>query len=274
MNTVISDHKDNSDMKVSAIKPAELVTLPSEMNCHDHNYTQIVIGLRGEADFEIEGHGNRIGPGKGCIVSSCSGHAFGGVVSQSDILVLNLCAVPPQGSGVIDRINHLAESDMYFYLDGQIQRLIKMLSDEMKVSPDDELLSQACNDTLMALLQRHIKGMGYQRGIPRLDLNVIDRYIEKHIAYRISVAQLAGSIYLGESQFHHLFKQQTGVTPHQYVLSKRIDIAKSYIEEGRYTLGQIAELTGFSAQSTFAHVFSRLQGISPSQYKKHYSVQK
>lgn len=257
--------------KPKLIRAAELITLPSEMDCHDHSYTQIVIGLRGEADFEIEGFGNRIGPGKGCIVASSSGHSFGGVVSQSDILVLNLSYVPMQGMEVVERINQLSKSDTYFYLDGQIQRLIKMLVDEMKAHPDDELLSRACNDTLMALLQRHIKGMEYQRGEPRLDLTSIDRYIEQHIAYNISVAQLAGSIYLGESQFHYLFKQQTGMTPHQYVLNKRVDMAKKYIEEGRYTLGQVAELTGFSAQSSFTHIFSRLQGISPSQYKKRYT---
>ncbi|HHF3143480.1 TPA: AraC family transcriptional regulator, partial [Vibrio alginolyticus] len=30
-------------------KPAELITLPSYMDCHDHSYTQIVIGLKGQA---------------------------------------------------------------------------------------------------------------------------------------------------------------------------------------------------------------------------------
>ena len=62
-----------------------------------------------------------------------------------------------------------------------------------------------------------------------------------------------------------------GITPHQYVLGKRIDLAKQLIEKGQLTLGQVAELTGFSGQSAFTHTFSRLQGISPSQYKKQIS---
>ncbi|MDC0611971.1 AraC family transcriptional regulator, partial [Vibrio sp.] len=208
------------------IKPAELITLPSQMDCHDHSYTQIVIGLKGQADFDIEGYGNRIGPGRGCIVSSNSDHAFGGVVEQSDILVLNLSDVPEQGQMIIERMNNLSKSDTYFYLDGQIQKLIKMLVDEMQAHPQDELLSRACNDTLIALLQRHIKGMDYQRGVSRIDLQSIDRYIQRHISQRISVAQLAGSVFLGESQFHNLFKEQLGMTPHQYVLNKRVDVAK------------------------------------------------
>ncbi len=102
-------------------------------------------------------------------------------------------------------------------------------------------------------------------------MEVVDRYIEQHLAHRISVAQLAGSVFLSESQFHALFKEQMGLTPHQYVLNKRVDMAKKLIEQGRLNLGQIAELTGFSNQSTFAHTFSRLHGISPSHYKRRFS---
>ncbi len=40
-------------------------------------------------------------------------------------------------------------------------------------------------------------------------------------------------------------------------------MAKQLIEQRNLTLGQIAELTGFSGQSTFAHAFSRLQGTLP-----------
>jgi hypothetical protein len=63
-------------------RPAQLVTLPSYMECHDHNYTQVVIGLKGQAEFEVSGYGNLVGPGQGCVVTSGSGHAFGGVVGQ------------------------------------------------------------------------------------------------------------------------------------------------------------------------------------------------
>ena len=46
-------------------KPAELITLPSYMDCHEHAYTQIVIGLKGQVEFEVRGQGNIVGPGQG-----------------------------------------------------------------------------------------------------------------------------------------------------------------------------------------------------------------
>ncbi len=249
-------------------RPAELITLPSYMECHDHSYTQIVIGLKGQAEFEVRGQGNLVGPGQGCVVTACSDHAFGGVINQSDILVLNMPKPTNNDPAMLDKINNLERSHLYFKLDSQIQKLIHMLVQEMRSNPDDLLLSRACNDTVIALMQRHISAFETSRKESRFDLEAIDRYIEQHLSHKISVAQLAGRVFLGESQFHSLFKDQMGITPHQYVLGKRIDMARELIKQGQLSLGQIAEFTGFSNQSTFTHTFTRLQGLSPSQYKK------
>ncbi len=251
-------------------KPAELVTLPSYMDCHDHAYTQVVIGLKGQAEFDVNGAGNLIGPGQGCVVTASTGHAFGGVIGSSDILVLNLPQLTNDSPLMLSKLNELAHSDVFFQLDSQIRQLIQMLVTEMQTNPNDLLLSHACSDTILALLNRHTSTFSTDCRESRLDIDAIDRYIEMHLSKKISVLQLAGSVFLGESQFHTLFKSQTGVTPHQYVLNKRIDAAKAYIEQGKFSLSHIADLTGFTGQSTFTHAFSRLQGLSPSQYKKRY----
>ncbi|WP_234497642.1 AraC family transcriptional regulator [Vibrio maritimus] len=266
-----NDILDHASLAPSIIKPAEIVRLPSHMDSHEHHYTQVVIGLKGKSEFEVGGVGNLVGPGQGCVVTSNLDHAFGGVIDQPDILVLNMPLPSDDDPVLLQRINELSQSKTYFQLDIQIQKLIQMLVAEMKSSPDDLLLSRACNDTVVALLQRHISELKTSLRDTRFDLEQIDRYIEQHLAHKISVAQLAGSVFLGESQFHMLFKEQLGITPHQYVLNKRVDAAKRYIEQGHLNLGQIAELTGFSGQSTFTHAFSRLQGISPSQYRKRFT---
>ncbi len=257
--------KNNNDSDTP--KPALVMTLSSEMNKHDHDYTQIVIGLSGKAEFEVSGVGNFIGAGQGCVVNASSQHAFGGI-GKSDILVLNMPLMKDYDPLVLQKLNELGKKDIYFQLDNQIKNLIAMLADEMRNSPDDELLSRACNDTVIALLQRHLKSFQALQKNGRIDMDSIDRYIEKHLNHKITVTQLAGCVFLGESQFHMLFKEQAGITPHQYVLGKRIDMAKGFIEQGNFSLGHVAELTGFSGQSSFTHTFSRLQGISPSVYKK------
>ncbi|CAM3865640.1 HTH-type transcriptional activator Btr [Vibrio aerogenes CECT 7868] len=258
----------NSSVDIQLPKPAEVVTLPSDMSCHDHGYAQIVIGLKGQSEFEINGYGNRVGPGQGCVVSAGANHAFGGLADQTDILVLNLPVPSVDESVVLQQIYDLSKSEVYFHIDERLNQIIRLLSQEMALFPEDTLLSKACHDTLVTMLFRHMTRNVSVIKESRFDLAVIDNYIESNLSRRITIAQLAGSVFLGESQFHCRFKELLGMTPHQYVLQKRIEAARSLIDQGGYTLGQVAELTGFSGQSTFSHVFTRLQGMSPSVYKK------
>ncbi|WP_232012669.1 helix-turn-helix transcriptional regulator [Vibrio aphrogenes] len=250
-------------------KPAQVITLPSFMDHHQHDYTQIVIGLSGRAEFDVEGEVNLIGPGQGCIVRASSEHRFGGI-GLSDILVLNFLDITDADSQVSHLLADLLSEEVYFQLDFQIQQLIQMLVQEIKSSPDDLLLCRACQDTIIALLHRHIKKFERYKKGHRLNMALIDRYIQQHLASKIKVADLSASSFLGESQFHLLFKAQVGMTPHQYVLLKRIEEAKRLIKEGHYNIGHIAEVTGFSDQSVFTHSFTRIVGVPPSQFRKNH----
>ena len=247
------------------IKPTEIITLPNEINHHDHNYNQIIIALEGRSEFSIEGLGNLILPGQGCAVTASSDHAFNGV-GHSQILVLNLPCEDQLDIENAQRIQTLFDSSHYFQLDTKIQRLISLLVSEIQDNPNDQLLSRACNNTLIALLQRHLY-VG-NRYLQRINMDSIDAYIGKHIGAKINVGQLAGCVFLCESQFYALFKQQLGMTPHQYVIQKRLILAKEFLETSALSLSQIAEACGFANQSSFAHTFTKIQGISPSKYRK------
>lgn len=259
---------DEGQGDTAFLKPAELVSLPAEMARHEHEHTQIVIGLNGQMEFEVSGIGNIVHPGQGCVVTCGAGHAFGGISQQSDILVLNMPMPQDNEPLLMTQLNELANHDTYFQLDSQIQKLIQILTHEMQANPESWQLKRACNDTLLAVLQRHVCAFQLQWRESRFDIDVIDRYIEKHIAYPITVAQLAGAVFLGESQFYERFKQATKITPHQYLVKKRLDKAKKMLEEGRFTISQISDATGFSSASVFSHIFSRQVGCSPSQYRK------
>lgn len=252
------------------LKPAEILTLPSTMASHQHEHPQVVIGLQGQAEFDILGCGSVLNPGQGCIVSSRHDHAFGGFQSSPDILVLNLPSPSHSDPVFLDKINEIATSHVYFQLDQRLKKIIEMLVFEMNQYPDDVLLSRACHDTLVALMHTHITGLSTGDRRSRLNIDLLDQYIDTHIARRISVAQLAGCVFLGESQFYRLFKEKMSLTPHQYVLIKRVEHACELIKQGHLPLGQVAGMTGFSSQSTFTHTFTRLQGLSPSAFKKRY----
>lgn len=251
-----------------AFNPFEIMALPAEMAHHQHDYNQIVIGLNGRTEFDIEGNGNRVGPGQGCLVSSALDHAFGGLGSNR-ILVVNLA---PTAEGALpeqqQRVHELFQHPRYFQLNPQAQQLVSVLSAEMRASPDDALLGQACANTLLCALQRHMELPHAHLRSKRLNLEVIDAYINQHLGRKITVAQLAGCAFLGESQFHLLFKEQTGLSPYQYVLEKRLAEARNMLVLSHHSLAYIAQHCGFSSQSLFTQIFSSRFDISPARYRK------
>ncbi|MCI6921709.1 MAG: AraC family transcriptional regulator [Lachnospiraceae bacterium] len=65
----------------------------------------------------------------------------------------------------------------------------------------------------------------------------------------------------------HQFKEYTKTTIHQYILMKRINLAKDYLESG-FSPTSIYEKCGFSTYSNFYKAFTGQTGISPGNYKR------
>lgn len=68
--------------------------------------------------------------------------------------------------------------------------------------------------------------------------------------------------------FCRSFKQSTGITPHRYVLQRRMELAKRLLEQSSGYLAEIARQVGFADQSQFTRVFHRIVGMTPSEYRK------
>lgn len=68
-----------------------------------------------------------------------------------------------------------------------------------------------------------------------------------------------------------LFKKETGVTPHEYLIYSRMELARNLITSGvgnrysNYSVGQIAEACGFAEPLYFSRVFKKHFGLSPSE---------
>jgi len=65
-----------------------------------------------------------------------------------------------------------------------------------------------------------------------------------------------------------MFRESTGVTPHQYVLEQRIARAKSLLRLGKQTVAEIALDTGFSSATNFVRAFRARTGITPGVWQK------
>jgi AraC-like DNA-binding protein len=82
-----------------------------------------------------------------------------------------------------------------------------------------------------------------------------------------SLAELAGPLRLRPTSFCRAFKQSTGLSPHRYLLERRVNRAKEMMTDRNRTLTEIALDCGFSSSSQFSVVFKRITGISPRGYR-------
>jgi len=67
--------------------------------------------------------------------------------------------------------------------------------------------------------------------------------------------------------FARLFKSATGVSPHRFVVHRRIEAATALIAGSKSSINSIARAVGFSTASQFATAFRRMTGLTPSAYR-------
>lgn len=65
-----------------------------------------------------------------------------------------------------------------------------------------------------------------------------------------------------------IFKKRIGVSPHKYLIIKRINEAQSMLHNPNLTISQIAEMLGFYDQYAFSNQFKRIVGMSPRKFRR------
>jgi AraC family transcriptional regulator len=104
--------------------------------------------------------------------------------------------------------------------------------------------------------------------LPRARLRAVSEYIEGHLVAGPSLEQLAAVASLSPYHFARQFKASTGLPPHQYVITRRVERARHLLQGAKdLTLAEVAARVGFSDQSQLTLHFKRLVGVTPGQFR-------
>jgi AraC-like DNA-binding protein len=101
---------------------------------------------------------------------------------------------------------------------------------------------------------------------PRM-LERVREYIETHIEDNVELDALAAAAGLSVFHFARAFKQSTGMTPHSYLLRRRVKRAQELLATTDLPVASIALATGFSDQSHLARHFRAQVGLPPSAFR-------
>jgi AraC family transcriptional regulator len=92
--------------------------------------------------------------------------------------------------------------------------------------------------------------------------------IESRLGEPLTLAELAEAVSLSQSHFSSMFRTSTGLSPHQYILRRRIARAKRLMRDPMKSMTDVALECGFATPQHFSQVFRVLTGSSPSEYRR------
>ena len=93
-------------------------------------------------------------------------------------------------------------------------------------------------------------------------------FIRENLHRDISLSDLAGVAGLSRFHFTRAFKRTTGLSPYQFILSARVEQAKSSLANTDQSIFEISQRLGFGNQGQFAAAFRKLVGTTPSQFRR------
>ena len=90
-------------------------------------------------------------------------------------------------------------------------------------------------------------------------------FMDRHFASGLSLGAIAGEAHFSKYHFIRLFKLVYGLTPHQYLVSVRMEKAKELLQSGA-GIKETCFLVGFCSTTSFAGLFKKTTGASPSDF--------
>ncbi|BAZ11727.1 AraC family transcriptional regulator [Calothrix sp. NIES-4071] len=148
------------------------------------------------------------------------------------------------------------------------------LKTELELNPHgSQLYAESLASTLAVHLIHRYSTKKYQNqnnagGLPKYKLQQAIDYIKNHDAGNISLEAIATELGMSRYYFARLFKQSTGLTPHQYIIKCRVNQAKQLLTQQSLSIKEISRNLGFANQNQFATFFYRYAGVSPKEYRQ------
>lgn len=248
-------------------------TEPFHFQLHKHDYvTEMFYVKRGEGRFTIDGVTYQASAGTLLFYQQgiwheerSTAHPFESMyVGFKGMQLRGLPAnffVPPDREPMWKLGEHAAD------FEADLERCIEEFS---RGEPESRTIG---SHLLGVVLARLAKLVHYREPVspPKPSQTVVLRtrqYIEENYHQPITLELLSRMTFVNEYYLAHLFKEEMGISPIQYLIHCRMEAAKRYLLMNDYAVGQIAGLVGYESETTFHRMFKKTAGVTPAQYRK------
>ena len=236
---------------------------------HTHEYMELFYIIGGTGLFLIEDQERQVTVNDIIIINPAISHAEVSINAQTlEYIVLGIegvqLAAGKHSDGRFCILNHYESTE----ISGCLWNILREMEQKNTGFKD---VCQACMEMLVIRLMRST-----DLSVPtepqvisgNQQCAAVKRYIDLHFKEALTLDQLANKAHINKYYLAHIFKQEYGVSPINYMITRRIVESKYLLAETDLSLSQIAQLLGFSSPSYFSQAFRKTQGISPADYRK------
>ncbi|HLV76710.1 MAG TPA: AraC family transcriptional regulator [Marinobacter sp.] len=247
---------------------AKLLKLPVDAHQHRHAHPQIVVGVHGSAELSVGGVGSSLDTWKAFLVPTDVPHDYCGD-RQNHVLVINLDPSSPAFEHAqhadYECLARMFDKPRVIQMDNRLQGLVQIAASEFEPRQDNRLLQRhLAASILYSMADRMTGNLGVRPNRHSISPEAIRRYILANLHRKITVQDLAGEACLSVSRFHEVFREITGITPHQFLIQTRLDQAVRLLSGSTLSVSEISYRTGFSSQSALTNALRKYKGTTPS----------
>jgi AraC family transcriptional regulator len=154
-----------------------------------------------------------------------------------------------------------------------IQSVIGLLDTATQHLESSKEEAQSAIEQATSLLQEQMRthsreGSRASGGLRAWQLRKVREYVDEHTAGRVLVSDLSALVNLSEAHFSRSFKRTFGLSPHAFVLRRRLELAARLMLESTASLADIALRCGFADQAHLCKHFRRSLGESPAAWRR------
>lgn len=248
---------------------------------HHHDFSKIVILIDGDLTYYIEGKAYILKPWDILFVNKNEIHKP--VVNPNKyyeriVIWLNpdFMAKYAQGNNDLLKCFEVAIKNNYNLLRlnmKSIEVIKNLIQDIQNCNNSNEFGSEILKESLfvqlMVLMNRLFLNSDKNRDIEDIQydktIEGVLNYINSNLENDLSIDTIASEFFISKYYLMRKFKNQIGSSIHNYVVQKRLILARSLISEG-LSMSSVCSRCGFNDYSSFVRAFKKVYGVSPSNY--------
>ncbi len=160
--------------------------------------------------------------------------------------------------------------------DARLHHVLNAIQGRIAATEPTNLLLDSWALILSDLLLRRLSRQSERRArtsfgrIPAHGIARVIDYIEAGIDQDLRLTSLAGVAAMSVYHFARCFKDTVGLSPHAYVLQRRVMRARTMLSQSESSLAEVALSCGFSSQAHLTAAFHHRLGVTPGSYRRNF----